>query len=123
VSVGLHCEHVNFQCDISYVASSHAGWLQRLLTPRERRLDGKFVLTVDPATPPTNYIYENLATGWLSRLMRRVLSNTIVTLVLIISFVLIVFLKSAQKDMVVRASSLLHDALLFFLPATETPRG
>ena len=60
------------------------------------------MLTVEPATAPTNYIYQNLATGWLSRLMRRSFSNAVVALVLILSFALVVLLKSYQKDLVVR---------------------
>lgn len=92
-------------CIISYrqlqIPFSCVGWLQRLLTPKERRLEGKYVLTVEPATAPTNYIYDHLATGWMSRMLRRAISNAIVGSVLIISLALVILLKSFQKDLVV----------------------
>lgn len=68
-------------------------------------MDGKYVLTIEHATSPTNYIYEHLATGWLSRSLRRAFSNAIVAVVLIISFALVILLKSYQKDLVVRSAS------------------
>lgn len=64
-------------------------------------MGGKHVLTIAAATAPTDYIYENLPTSWLSRLLRRSFSNAVVAVVLIISFALVVVLKSYQKDLVV----------------------
>lgn len=80
----------------------HAGWLQRLFVPKGSRLLGTHVLRVEPATAPSNYIYENLAISPLSRTARVALSNAIVSALLILALVVVILLKSYQKTLLVR---------------------
>eukprot|EP00892_Ulva_mutabilis_P009410 jgi/Ulvmu1/6841/UM031_0046.1 len=81
------------------VASAPCGWLQRLVVPRASRLRGKHILTIEAATAPSNYIYENLAISPLSRSTRVAISNSIVFLLLIAALALVIILKTYQNTL------------------------
>lgn len=62
------------------------------------------MLSVEAATAPSNYIYENLAISPLSRGTRIAISNAIVFLLLVLALVVVILLKSYQNTMLVRTA-------------------
>lgn len=107
-------------CTARTLSDASAGWLQRLFVPRAARLQGTHVLTVEAATAPSNYIYENLAISPWSRTARVALSNAIVVVLLITSLVVVILLKSYQNTLLVRPAVLTSPMHLSHAPVPYT---
>jgi len=79
-----------------------AAWLTQFMVPRRSRFRGRHVLRSEKAMPPQDYTFENLALSASSKRLRRMLSTSVMTALLLIALVVTLGLKAVERQQQVR---------------------